>query len=217
MRRLLRAVPVWSMLTSGALLAGCLERREPDGIAPRDECTTCHGGLLDPPFQAAPPTSLAGDSQRSARGVGAHEAHLLRNDWARPIACVECHSVPESVDTPGHIDTPYPAEVFFQGVAKAFEAEPDFDAETGSCRNTFCHGGSFVGHRPSGGRVTEPKWTSTSSNTTACDGCHGLPPPDPHPIAEACSDCHMNIDVDRHFTRPDLHVDGKVTFYIGDQ
>jgi predicted CxxxxCH...CXXCH cytochrome family protein len=201
---------------AGLLSSACLERREPDGVAPRDECTTCHGGLLEAPFEAAPPTSLAGDSERSARGVGAHEAHLFGNDWARTIACTECHVVPETIDAKGHTDSDYPAEIIFKGVATAFEAEPYFDFETGRCRDTFCHGGSFVGHRPSGGLVVEPRWNSTDSNTTACNGCHGLPPPDPHPVTESCTDCHHNIDADLKFNRPERHVDGKVTFYVVD-
>jgi len=201
------------VLGLGLAASACLERREPDGVSPRDECTTCHGGLLPAPFEAAPPTSLAGDAEPSARGTGAHQAHLLDNSY-RVIACADCHVVPASVDAPGHMDSDYPAEVTFTGISRAFEAEPWFDFESGRCRDTFCHGGSFVGHRPSGGLVTEPRWTSTESATTACDGCHGMPPPEPHPVTESCSDCHHNIDADRNFLRPDLHVDGKVTFYI---
>lgn len=210
-----------SSLLAGVLLlalgqTACLERREPDGVLPRNECTTCHGGLLPAPFEAAPPTSLAGNTESSARGVGAHAAHLLGNDWSKPIVCADCHAVPESVDDAGHIDTEYPAEVLFPATARAFEAEPFFALETGQCKDTFCHGGSFVGHRPSGGNVTEPAWTSVDPGTTACDGCHGMPPPAPHPTTETCSDCHHDIDAERTFPRPDLHVDGKVTFYVVD-
>lgn len=194
----------------------CLERREPDGVAPREECTTCHGGMLPAPLEAAPPTSLAGDSDSSARGVGAHEAHLLGNSWSRPIVCADCHVVPQNTDDEGHMDTPYPAEIIFSRTARAFEAEPSFDASSGRCQDTFCHGGSFVGHRPSGGTVTEPEWTSSDAAITACDGCHGMPPPAPHPAAEQCADCHHDVDADRSFFRPDLHVDGKVTFYVVD-
>lgn len=194
----------------------CLERREPDGLMPRAECTTCHGGVMPAPFEAAPPYSLAGDEKREARGVGAHEAHLLGTFPARPIACAECHRVPESVDDKGHMDDSYPAEVVFSGVARAFEAEPWFDEKAGRCRDTFCHGGSFVGHRPSGGLDPEPSWTSLDGNVTACDGCHGMPPPSPHPETGSCSDCHQDVDADRAFLRPELHVDGKVTFYVSE-
>lgn len=205
------------VILAGFLAVGCLERREPDGVLPRDECTTCHGGVLPGPFEAAPPFNLAGDGAPNARGVGAHEAHLLGTFPARPIACSECHRVPESIDSEGHMDDAYPAEIIFSGVARAFEAEPWFDEREGTCRATFCHGGSFVGHRPSGGFFTEPAWTSLDSGVTACDGCHGMPPPLPHPEdAVACSDCHHDLDANREFSRPELHVDGKVTFYVSD-
>jgi predicted CxxxxCH...CXXCH cytochrome family protein len=196
-------------------LSSCLDRREPDDdLQPKAECTTCHGGMLEPPFEAAPPFSLAGESDSSARGVGAHQAHLLGNDWSRTIACSDCHLVPSEVDSPGHFDDDYPAEVRFWGVAFAFEADPRFDAESGTCKGTFCHGGSFVGHRPSGGTDTEPSWTSQDDAVAACTGCHGMPPPDPHPAEDHCSDCHKDIDEDRTFLRPELHVDGTVTFYL---
>src|SRR5262245_16398537 len=96
--RLGRAASVSSTMAAMLGPIGCLERREPDGVEPRAECTTCHGGVLPAPFEAAPPTSLAGDAQPSARGVGAHEAHLLGSDWARTIACTDCHVVPTAVD-----------------------------------------------------------------------------------------------------------------------
>ena len=205
------------LLAAGLLglgLLGCLDRREPDGVEVRDECTICHGGQLDPPFEVAPPYSLAGDTEASARGVGAHEAHLTPTTWARAIACEECHVVPSEVDEQGHMDTPYPAEIIFSGPALAFEAEPWFDAEAGSCKDTFCHGGYFVGGRPSGGTTPQPSWTSEDAAVAACDGCHGMPPPDPHPATEACSDCHKNVRDDRSFSRPDLHVNGVVNFNI---
>lgn len=220
MRERIRSKRWTASLLAGSMGLGslsCLERREPDGVMPRDECTTCHGGLLPAPFEAAPPFSLAGDEETKARGVGAHEAHLLGAFPARPIACAECHLVPEKVDDPGHMDTPYPAEIIFTGVARAFEAEPWFDEKEGRCRDTFCHGGSFVGHRPSGGVITEPVWTSQDARVTSCDGCHGMPPPAPHPVTENCSDCHQDVDEERVFLRPELHVDGKVTFYIFDE
>src|SRR6188474_1997541 len=91
----------WLLCSAALGLVACLERREPDGVEPRAECTTCHGGQLEAPFEAAPPWSLAGDAERSARGVGAHEAHLLGSDWARPIACQDCHAVPAEIDSKG--------------------------------------------------------------------------------------------------------------------
>lgn len=202
------------------LLGGCLETRGFDEWKAREQCTECHGGTLDPPKEfpewlAAPPYNLSGETDVQARGNGAHEAHLRGSGKARALLCKECHVLPETTDAPGHIDSPYPAELIFSGpAAAAFEATPVFDPATQTCKQTFCHGGYFVGGRPSGGRVPEPRWTDNSGAPAACDGCHGLPPPEPHPRADTCSDCHMNIGTDRTFTEPDLHVDGKVTFYL---
>ena len=62
--------------------------------------------------------------------------------------------------------------------------------------------------------VTTPEWTRVDGSQATCGSCHGLPPPAPHPYyAEACSDCHENVAADNvSFLRPDLHVDGVVTF-----
>lgn len=219
MNTLARSTLAFSCLVALATLTslgtgGCLELRDTDGSTPRPECTTCHGGVLEPPFDPAPPYNLSGELERSARGNGAHEAHLVGSGRARVVPCADCHLVPQQEDAPGHMDTPYPAEVELLGVARAFGAQPEFVPAEGACRNTFCHGGYFVGGRPSGGTDTEPRWTSTDPETASCTGCHGAPPPDPHPAAEQCSDCHEDIRADRSFSRPELHVDGKVTFYL---
>lgn len=208
-----------ALLFVPTLLGACLETRGFDQES-REECATCHGGLLVaatdiPNLSAAPPFNLAGDTEASARGNGAHAAHLLPSPRARPLLCTECHLVPSTIEEPGHIDSPYPAEIVFgKGPADNFKATPIFDVGSQSCRQTFCHGGYFVGGRPSGGHTTEPKWTDVSGMPAQCDACHGLPPPLPHPITEQCSDCHKNIDASRKFLRPELHVDGEVTFYL---
>ncbi len=197
-----------------AVTVGCLKRREGDTSAEVAGCTECHGGLLEAPCAAAPPRSLAGEDEVEERGVGAHEAHLLGSDWARSVACEECHLVPETKWEEGHMDSEYPAEVVFSGPAEAFEAEPDFDHQTGKCEDTFCHGGYFVGGRPSGGEATVPIWTNTSRRLTSCTGCHGMPPPRPHPETSDCHDCHRNVREDDTFSHPELHVDGVVNFYL---
>lgn len=205
-------VALTTMATLGT--SSCLELREDAGTAPRKECTTCHGGTLEAPFEAAPPYNLSGDLEKDARGNGAHEAHLLGSGRARVVPCADCHLVPDDEDAAGHMDSEYPAEVELLGVARAFGAQPEFVSAESTCRNTFCHGGSFVGGRPSGGTHTEPLWTSTDPDTASCTGCHGAPPPAPHPATEECSECHQNIGADGSFSRPDLHVDGTVTFYL---
>ncbi len=202
------------MSVSLTCFTGCLERYSNDGSAPGNECTPCHGGSLEPPLEAAPPFNLSGEESPESRGNGAHKIHLKGTARSRALQCNECHIVPQSLYEPGHVDTPYPAEVTFSGPAKAFKAEPVYDAQSGSCQNTFCHGDSFVGFRPSGGTLTQPSWTALDGSAGQCDACHSLPPPLPHPNQSECSDCHKNIDTSLQFTRPELHVDGVVTFFL---
>jgi predicted CxxxxCH...CXXCH cytochrome family protein len=189
---------------------GQLDVREPDA------CNACHG---DPGGEglraAAPPRDTFERSETEERGVGAHAAHVLATGRARPLGCAECHVVPETSRALGHVDTKLPAEVAFSGIAFAFDAEPSY--EDGTCRNTYCHGGSFIGGRPSGGGHVHPSWTLVDASQTACDGCHGMPPPLPHPQdAGWCGECHHNIDEGDQFSRPLLHVDGIVTFRLGE-
>lgn len=183
--------------------------RHVDGVVDVEvasDCTACHGGV-----NPAPPVDLHGNTSSSSPGVGAHQVHVLGGPRARAVPCDECHTVPQAVLDPGHIDTPEPAELQFAGVALAFGAEPAY--VDGACQNTYCHGAVFPDGHASGGRVTAPVWTSELSN--ACDACHAMPPPRPHLPLENCSECHLNARPDnRSFVRPELHVNGVVDFAL---
>jgi predicted CxxxxCH...CXXCH cytochrome family protein len=169
-------------------------------------CTSCHGG--DNP---APPRAVAGQTQTSYPGVGAHQTHVLGTERSRAVPCGECHAVPQQALDAGHIDTFAPAEVVFSGAAAAFEATPSYTQ--GQCSNTACHGARFTRGHDSGGTLTVPSWTVVDGSQATCGSCHGLPPPPPHPYADDCGSCHANISLDgTTFLRPDLHVDGAVTF-----
>lgn len=175
-------------------------------------CSSCHGSASNP----APPHDLGGATATTARGVGAHQIHVTGSVRARPVPCSECHRVPDVVLTTGHVDTALPAELFFSGAAVAFGATPDY--ANGSCQLTPCHGAVFPdGHR-SGASNPAPVWTSVDGTQAACGSCHSLPPPAPHPRADlnpVCKACHENIaDDNTTFVRPDLHVDGIVTFDV---
>jgi predicted CxxxxCH...CXXCH cytochrome family protein len=171
------------------------------------QCNSCHGSDKN----NAPPVDVEGDTSTTAPGVGAHQIHLMGSSFAAPVACNACHVVPTTLTSPGHVDHPLPAIVTFSGVATAFGAQPTF--VNGTCKNTFCHGDSFVGGHDSGGTLREPVWTKVDGTQDACGTCHGLPPPPPHPTnADDCSTCHHDIDANRNFIHPEEHVDGKVTF-----
>lgn len=172
-------------------------------------CTACHGQ-----DDAAPPLDTLGHEATSFRGVGAHRTHVLGTERSRAVPCAECHVVPTQVLAPGHVDSALPAELTFSGAALAFGAAPGFNGTT--CTKTACHGAVFPRAHESGGSLKEPNWTLVDGSQAACGTCHGLPPPRPHPYyASDCGRCHENMTPDgRAFVRPELHVDGVVTFKL---
>lgn len=170
-------------------------------------CSSCHGAQ-----NPAPPSALSGATATSEPSVGAHQIHLAGTERSRAVACAECHAVPARVLDPGHVDSFLPAEVAFTGPSVAFGAAPAY--ADGKCANTACHGGAFPHGHASGGTLTAPRWTIVDGTQAACGTCHALPPPRPHPYySEDCGRCHKNMSPDgSEFVRPDLHVDGVVTF-----
>lgn len=130
-------------------------------------CDGCHGSSGSP----APPRDLSGNLFTTALGVGAHQAHLQASGLRGPIACTTCHLVPASVTSPGHIDSPLPAEVV---------ASLGWDRMTQTCTTASCHG------------PARPAWTQSGQVT--CGSCHGLPPATPSHTAgtpiTACATCH---------------------------
>jgi hypothetical protein len=190
-------------------------RRHVDGVLDVDlpsGCSSCHGSSTN----AAPPASVLGATATTDPGVGAHQAHLLAGNRARPVPCEECHAVPDDALSAGHVDSTLPAEVAFSGVALAFGGAPIY--ENGRCEESPCHGAVFPSDHDSGGSNTSPSWTRVGEGEAACGTCHGLPPPRPHPYVDQspdCSQCHENLNPDNQtFARPDLHVDGEVTFEV---
>jgi predicted CxxxxCH...CXXCH cytochrome family protein len=162
-------------------------------------CGTCHGDSASP----APPRNLAGETDRSADGVGAHRSHVLGDtSWHRGVACADCHAVPAVVGAPGHLDGDGVAELTFSALARTGGLAPAFDGA--SCSNVYCHGASLPG-----GTLTAPVFTATDGAASACGSCHGAPPPAPHPASTACGGCHPTMDAaGRTFTAPERHIDG---------
>jgi predicted CxxxxCH...CXXCH cytochrome family protein len=180
-------------------------------VATPDSCTACHGSV-----NPAPPLDLAGNTSVSSAGVGAHQTHVLGTASSRAVPCGECHLVPLHVLDPGHITSDGPAVLTFSGAATAFGASPSYSE--GTCQSSACHGAVFPDGNRSGGTLTTPAWTSVDGTQARCGTCHGLPPPAPHPYFQlnpVCSACHEDIAPDNlTFVRPDLHVDGIVTFNV---
>jgi predicted CxxxxCH...CXXCH cytochrome family protein len=187
-------------------------QRHVDGkvdVAFDEACNSCHGGE-----NAAPPRNVDGDSSQAARGVGAHQTHVLGTARSRAVACGECHVVPSAVLAPGHVDTPPPAEVSLGAAAQSAGKNARFDGAR--CVDTSCHGAALSSGYPSGGSLTTPTWAIADGSQAACGTCHALPPPRPHPyFADDCGRCHEDLSADgKRFLHPELHVDGVVTFAV---
>jgi predicted CxxxxCH...CXXCH cytochrome family protein len=187
---------------------GCLKTHEQAEADPDvAECTSCHGDPTragDSLAAAAPPYDLDHQTAPGYPGVGAHSMHLYASDTHAAVACDECHTVPDDVDSPGHADTDVPAELVFGELAKTGDLEPHYEAKQRTCVDSYCHGAS------------RPVWSEPRTSDDACGSCHGLPPPAPHPQSEKCSACHGEvIDDERRFVAPERHVNGEVDYDAG--
>ncbi len=172
-----------------------------------EDCTVCHGGGDN--LTGAPPQDLAGNTDVSAKGVGAHSAHLGEGIFNAGVMCESCHVVPQSFSASGHADTELPAEISFSDLAIRNGASPQWDGET--CANTYCHG-QFDG----GNQENTPIWTQVDGTQSICGSCHGLPPTESHPQGNAvqqCILCHgAVVDENNNIANKRLHVNGAVTF-----
>lgn len=151
-------------------------------------CSSCHGSAQSD----APPNDLSGNTNPSARGVGAHQAHLIGKTFiSAPIACSVCHQVPATIESPGHLDHLRPATVTFSGLALADGATPTWNGA--SCSNSYCHGGGQKLANDTAFQLRTPVWTLTSQ--AFCGSCHGFPPSTPaHSgvVFPDCARCHAN-------------------------
>jgi predicted CxxxxCH...CXXCH cytochrome family protein len=187
-------VPFCRRIGLTLILVGCGEVREQ---LPSDQCIACHGGPAH--LDGRPPPDLLGDTDTSEPGVGAHTAHLDSPTLSHPLPCKTCHVVPASVAAPGHLDRTAeekgtPADVIIQG----------WDPKELRCGGTYCHARS-------GAANPAPKWTQVDGTQIGCDGCHGKPPPAPHPSDTRCSLCHPGVnEAGDGFADTSLHLDGKV-------
>jgi predicted CxxxxCH...CXXCH cytochrome family protein len=215
----MRNLQLASLALAGATLLACGKERRPaigqppDGQVSVDDpdggpatvvdlasCTRCHGDVTrsstdaDPIVAVAPPRSVKGEVAASARGVGAHQAHLVLGPLSRAVKCTSCHRIPS--ETGDHAATA--ERVRFRGTAILGGAAPVYDAAVGSCASTYCHGNFKNGNA---GNVVA--WTGTAG----CGSCHDLPPGGTHPNNAACGACHPGYSAG--FPDPATHVDGQ--------
>ncbi|GEJ57060.1 hypothetical protein AMYX_18010 [Anaeromyxobacter diazotrophicus] len=168
-----------------------------------EACSACHGdgtrvavAGADPLVRAAPPGTVTGAA------AGAHLAHVNGEGTPLrpPLACAECHARSAAEVQGEHPDEK--VDVDFGPLAAGLGAAPAWDAASGSCAATYCHGATL-----SGGKHPVPLWNGGSAEA-ACGNCHGVPPPAPHPPNSSCGTCHPGYTSSS--VNAALHVDGKL-------
>ncbi len=200
-----------------------------------ESCNTCHGtfsGMADDTLSWTPPGSISGDTATSARGVGAHQFHLIaaNMDLSNVVACNSCHRVPSNVYDQGHFDSPALVS-FVNQLAKVpsggMTPSPTYDAQSLTCNNTYCHGNwqlqksnsayqfAYTDSAISGAHFA-PQWTGGDSQD-ACGTCHGLPPAghrDFGTSVSTCTSCHY-YDQSKQSGPLDksIHINGKIDLY----
>jgi predicted CxxxxCH...CXXCH cytochrome family protein len=166
-------------------------------------CNTCHGSANSP----APPPDLGGSSDPSAVGVGQHQRHLTTPllDIRGPIQCSECHQVPTTVLSPGHLGPGHVPGVAVRAavfpnvagsgtLARAQSALPAWDPNLMTCSGVHCHGGGEpLNTDKTPGVLQTPNWISPDSGACGTT-CHGIPPQfSGHPTGvtrTGCVACH---------------------------
>ncbi|HEX7597678.1 MAG TPA: CxxxxCH/CxxCH domain-containing protein, partial [Polyangia bacterium] len=144
-------------------------------------CNACHGSATS----NAPPPDLQGNTASSAKGVGMHQRHLTAPllGIRGPIECSECHQVPATVGSPGHLGPGHaPGTVASAAVfpnvtgsgtlARAQSAQPTWNATSLTCSGSYCHGGGEpLNVDTSVGLQQTPSWVLADSGA-----CHAYPP-----------------------------------------
>jgi predicted CxxxxCH...CXXCH cytochrome family protein len=193
-----------STYTGGTSGVSCLKCHT--NLSGPENCATCHGST-----SPMPPPDLAGNTATTARGVGAHQMHVLGNGAysSHDLSCGECHIVPGNVYDAGHITVDLRAPIIFGSNALAVlptggtTPAATYDTSALRCANTFCHGAWQL--RKSGlpsdsvftgsvivGSAYAPKWNGGPSEKT-CGSCHTLPPVGHKAYPQDCSACHENV------------------------
>jgi predicted CxxxxCH...CXXCH cytochrome family protein len=146
---------------------------------------------------------LAGNTDPTAPGVGAHRAHVGPSEWRRELYCSQCHVVPVNIGDPGHVDGDNVAEITFDGL----NPQGTFDRATSTCSNLYCHGNGW-------NQLGTKTWTQPGAlNCTSCHNTNGEEMSGKHKKhfekGYDCVDCHRDvINAQRAIITPDLHLNG---------
>ncbi len=184
----------------------------------QDNCLACHGGLND--STGAPPYDLRGAVDDTILTVGMHTGHIDGSLLSDGVPCNSCHIVPESPWDSTHFDfSLYNGPGIIDSIAEINWGWPEsaageWDRDTRTCTNTYCHG-----NFPEGNHDNAPVWTA--SDQAACGSCHD----DGTDIFQmqhghilhvilgvGCESCHAStVDSNLNVIGPEFHIDGLAT------
>ncbi|HEY3307582.1 MAG TPA: CxxxxCH/CxxCH domain-containing protein [Desulfuromonadaceae bacterium] len=165
-------------------------------------CDKCHSGSATAGgfYGTAGPNSTTSNADPY---VGAHFKHITSVTFkhSAKIDCSQCHLKPTGPYSPGHIDTPLPAEITYgtlskSGVQNGYTSAahaPGYNFGTKQCSNVWCHGAGMNSNQGTGpyasvvydggtlGTPTVPVWNSPflTGTSSDCTKCHSYPPPAP--------------------------------------
>lgn len=188
----------------------CHTPSEPD--AWRTDCTFCHGGVDN--LTGAPPEGISDETDAAETSFPPHTTHVEETTLKSAFDCVQCHTKPTDIFSPGHIfvgdTTPGVADLrFVAGLSPA----TTWNGDNGTCSNLYCHGNG----RGNNGTVT------VDSDVT-CGSCHAVrtsgesgwdrmsePHEDHLEEGVQCWECHGDtVDSRDQIVDKTLHVDGDV-------
>ncbi len=164
------------------LIEGCQTSYCHTGSAGIYTCDNCHSYGTISVF-----LDVRNNSSSDSSTVGAHLSHINAiHNLGLAVDCGVCHTIPDSVFTPGHLDESN--KINFSGIALNADTIPAYDPTNGTCANVYCHG------------TGNPVWTNSSGSDRQCTSCHGQPPlvgaHDKHVTDHGlgCSDCHSGYN-----------------------
>jgi len=188
-----------------------------------EACNTCHGSKTDP-TNIAPPRDTKHNTTTVSAGVGAHQTHLYNAQFSASLSCSECHKVPQTPYTQGHMNGT--TDIAFGSLSSTnVAALPSYNFGTNKCSNTYCHGG-FVFKKSNAGAAHDyiytedqitgnnfmPQWNKVDGSQAACGTCHGLPPKGHIQLdIKFCVNCHGSvINEAGQIIDKSKHINGKI-------
>ena len=184
-------------LNAGGTTRGCQStacHAAPAGIY---DCDNCHTTNVTTTFY-----DVKNNSSTTEVTVGTHVSHVLASrGLAEAMDCGECHVIPDSVFTTGHLDTTQ--KIVFGNLATAAGSlSPTWARTTATCANTYCHGDAT------------PVWTQVDSTYLSCTSCHGLTDQTNAHFTHIsnrgydCAICHVGYDLIAETIIPASHING---------